>query len=46
MMELLLKNNVTVPDCVLVREMVGESVLLNLNSESYFGIDEVKASII
>ena len=41
MIELLLKNKVIVPDGVLVRELAGESVLLNLNSESYFGLDEV-----
>ena len=46
MTELVSMNNVTVPNGILVRELVGESVLLNLNSESYFGIDEVKASII
>ena len=40
-MKLLLKNKVTVPDGVLVRDLAGESVLLNLNSESYFGLDEV-----
>lgn len=28
-------------DNVLVREMQGESVLLHLDSESYFGLDEV-----
>lgn len=32
---------VVVPEGVLVRELEGESVLLNLNSESYFGLDEV-----
>ena len=37
----LLKDKVTIPDGVLVRELAGESVLLNLNSESYFGLDEV-----
>lgn len=36
-----LTGKVAVPDGVLVREMAGESVLLNLNSESYFGLDEV-----
>ena len=46
MTELPLKNNVTVPDGVLVHELVGESVLLNLNSESYFGLHEFKVSII
>jgi len=40
-MKLLLKNKITVPDGVLVRDLAGESVLLNLNSESYFGLDEV-----
>ena len=40
-MKLLLKNKVTVPDGVLVRDLAGELVLLNLNSESYFGLDEV-----
>jgi hypothetical protein len=32
---------VTVPGHVMVREIQGESVLLNLNSERYFGLDEV-----
>ncbi len=32
---------VTVPAHVMVREVQGESVLLNLNSERYFGLDEV-----
>ena len=36
-----MNNKVTVPDGVLVRDLAGESVLLNLNSESYFGLDEV-----
>ena len=29
------------PEDVLVRQLGAESVLLNLNSESYFGLDEV-----
>ena len=29
------------PEGVMVRELGGESVLLNLNTESYFGLDEV-----
>lgn len=29
------------PENVLIRELDGESVLLNLNSESYFGLDEI-----
>ena len=32
---------VAIPDGVLFRELEGESVLLNLNSESYFGLDDV-----
>ena len=32
---------VSVPSDVLVQELQGESVLLNLNSGSYFGLDEV-----
>ncbi len=32
---------VTVPAHVMVREVQGESVLLNLNSERYFGLDQV-----
>jgi coenzyme PQQ synthesis protein D (PqqD) len=31
----------TTPEGVLVRELEGESVLLNLHSESYFGLDAV-----
>ena len=32
---------VRVPDAVLVRTLGAESVLLNLDSESYFGLDDV-----
>jgi len=31
----------SVPEDVLMRELGGESVLLNLNRECYFGLDEV-----
>lgn len=34
-------QTVSVPPDVLVREVAGESVLLNLDSETYFGLDEV-----
>ena len=34
-------GKVTVPDGVFVRELAGESVLLNLETGSYFGWDEV-----
>ena len=37
----LFDGKVIVPDGVLVRELAGESVLLNLETESYFGLDEV-----
>ena len=36
-----LKGKVSIPEGVLVRELRGESVLLNLNTESYFGLDDV-----
>lgn len=34
-------QRVTVPPDVLMREVAGESVILNLNTETYFGLDEV-----
>jgi hypothetical protein len=34
-------SRVTAPEDVLVRELEGESVLLNLATESYFGLDTV-----
>jgi hypothetical protein len=34
-------SKVVVPDTVLFRELDGEAVLLNLNTESYLGLDEV-----
>lgn len=40
-MTLLRKGRISIPDGVMVRELEGESVLLNLNSESYFGLDDV-----
>jgi len=40
-MEISFQNRVRAADHVLVRELEGESVLLNLNSESYFGLDDV-----
>lgn len=36
-----LKRTISVPDSVLVRELDGESVLLDVRSEKYFGLDEV-----
>lgn len=34
-------RRVTLPPEVLIRELDGESVILNLNSEQYFGLDEI-----
>jgi hypothetical protein len=34
-------SKVIVPETVLFRELDGESVLLNLNTESYLGLDDV-----
>ena len=36
-----LHGRAVAPEGVLVRELGGESVLLNLESESYFGLDEI-----
>ena len=41
MTELDLATRVSVPSGVLFRELGGECVLLNLGTESYFGLDEV-----
>lgn len=40
-MEISSRQRVRPAENVLVRELEGESVLLNLNSESYFGLDDV-----
>jgi hypothetical protein len=40
-MKLLYTARVSAAAGVMVRELEGESVLLNLNSESYFGLDEI-----
>ena len=40
-MALLRKGQISIPDGVMVRELEGESVLLNINSESYFGLDDI-----
>lgn len=36
---------VRVPDHTLMRELAGEAVLLNLDNETYFGLDEVGTRI-
>ena len=40
---LTVETRVMAPPDVLIRELDGEAVLLNLVSESYFGLDEVGA---
>jgi len=40
-MSLSFSQRVAVPDNVMFRELEGESVILDLDSESYFGLDEV-----
>ena len=40
-MEFTFANRVKAAEHVLVRELEGESVLLNLDSESYFGLDDI-----
>lgn len=40
-MELSFARRVSVPAEVLMREIDGESVFLNLQNESYYGLDEV-----
>ena len=34
-------SRIVIPEGVLVRKLQEESVLLNINTESYFGLDEV-----
>jgi hypothetical protein len=40
-MPLSFTQRVSVPDNVMFRELDGESVILDLDSESYFGLDEI-----
>ena len=40
-MEISFQDRVTIPKDVLLSGLEGESVLLNLESERYFGLDEV-----
>jgi hypothetical protein len=40
MTQLLRPGRVSIPEGVMVRRLGEESVLLNLNSESYFGLDD------
>jgi hypothetical protein len=40
-MTLILTQRVSVPDNVLMRELDGESVILDLASENYYGLDDI-----
>lgn len=40
-MTMLRKGRISIPEGVMVRHLEGEAVLLNLNTESYFGLDDV-----
>ena len=40
-MTLILSQRVSVPDNILMRELDGESVILDLDSENYFGLDDI-----
>ena len=40
-MSLSSEMRIEIPEGVLLRELQGEAVILNLDSESYFGLDEV-----
>lgn len=42
-MSIALSARVTIPNRVLMRDVAGEAVLLNLNNEHYYGLDEVGA---
>jgi hypothetical protein len=39
-MEISFSTRVVVPAKVLIREVAGESIILNLNSEQYYGLDK------
>lgn len=40
-MKIPFEKRISIPDGVLVQELQGESVLLNVNTENYYGLDEV-----
>ena len=37
---------ITLPDHVMMREVGGESILLDLETEKYFGLDEVGTDVV
>jgi hypothetical protein len=45
MVELTLNDRVAIPDSVIAREVDGETVLLNLDTGVYFGLDAVGTAI-
>ena len=45
-MKLGLSQKVSLAEDVLIQELSGESVLLNIDSEQYFGLDEVGSRMI
>ena len=45
MVELTLNDRVAIPDSVIAREVDGETVLLNLDTGVYFGLDTVGTAI-
>ena len=40
-MKIPFEKRISIPDGVLVQELEGESVMLNVNTENYYGLDEV-----
>lgn len=40
-MELSFSARVTIPEGVVIRDVAGESVILNLNNEQYYGLDDI-----
>ncbi|MCU1383747.1 MAG: Coenzyme synthesis protein (PqqD) [Acidobacteria bacterium] len=45
MIDLTLTDRVVIPDAVVSRELEGETVVLNLETGIYFGLDEVATEI-
>ncbi|MEA5419807.1 PqqD family protein [Spirulina sp. CCNP1310] len=46
MSSIALGDRITLAPDVLIQELAGESVLLNLNSEEYFGLDDIGTRMI
>ena len=41
MMKSFLQHRVVVPDGVVIQQVSGEAIILNLNTEHYYGLDDV-----